>query len=66
MSMPSRYETEISGSAMMAAMTEVHGRVWRQGRPQEDFSFDHVSDYLADDGTLVWVDVYDPDHATLT
>jgi magnesium transporter len=66
MSMPSRYETEISGSAMMTSMTEVHGRVWRQGRPQEDFSFDHVSDYLADDGTLVWVDVYDPDHATLT
>lgn len=25
MSMPSRYENEISGSAMMTSMTEVHG-----------------------------------------
>jgi magnesium transporter len=46
-------------------MTEVRGRVWKAGEAQEGFSFEEISDYLADDQTLVWADVYDPDHAAL-
>jgi magnesium transporter len=47
-------------------VTDVRGRVWRAGKPQQDFEFSAISDYLAEEGTLVWVDVSDPDHATLT
>lgn len=48
-------------------MTEVLGRVWRAGKPVDvDFTFDDISDYLAaEDDTLVWADIYDPDHETL-
>ncbi|CKG84609.1 magnesium transporter CorA family protein [Mycolicibacterium smegmatis] len=46
-------------------MAQVHGRVWRSGQSAEDFSFSAISDYLADDDTLVWADIYDPDHQTL-
>ena len=46
-------------------MTDVRGRVWRHGKPQEDFEFASISDYLAEDETLVWCDIYDPDHAIL-
>jgi len=44
----------------------VRGRVWRGGAPQPDFDFDSISDYLTEPDTLVWVDLYDPDHAALT
>ena len=44
----------------------IRGRVWRGGRPQDDFDFDAISDYLVEDDTLVWVDMYDPDHEALT
>jgi magnesium transporter len=40
--------------------------VWKSGEAQDDFAFERISDYLADDAALVWADVYDPDHATLT
>ncbi len=46
-------------------MTHVRGRVWRHGKPQDDFEFSAISDYLVEDGTLVWCDIYDPDHAIL-
>ncbi len=46
-------------------MTDVRGRVWRDGKPQEGFEFSSISDCLADDDTLVWCDIYDPDHAIL-
>lgn len=46
-------------------MTNVRGRVWREGKPQEDFDFSSISDYLAAEDTLVWCDIYDPDEATL-
>jgi magnesium transporter len=46
-------------------MTDVRGRVWRGGKPQEDFTFSAISDYLVEDETLVWCDIYDPDHSTL-
>jgi magnesium transporter len=43
----------------------VRGRVWRSGKPCDDFEFDKVSDYLTEPDTLVWVDMLDPDHAAL-
>jgi magnesium transporter len=46
-------------------VTHVRGRVWRAGKPQDDFDFPSISDYLAEDDALVWCDIYDPDHAIL-
>lgn len=43
----------------------VKGRLWRSGKPQDDFEFDKLSEYLGDDDTLVWVDLCDPDHDAL-
>ncbi len=39
--------------------------MWRAGKPQDDFDFPSISDYLVQDDTLVWCDIYDPDHAIL-
>jgi magnesium transporter len=39
--------------------------VWRSGKSQDDFEFASISDYLTEKDTLVWADVYDPDHAAL-
>lgn len=46
-------------------MTHVLGRVGRNGKPQDDFEFASISNYLAEEDTLVWCDIYDPDHAIL-
>ncbi len=46
-------------------MTDVRGRVWRSGKPQDDFEFAAISDYLCADDTLMWCDIYDPNHAIL-
>ncbi len=46
-------------------VTHVRGRIWRDGKPQDDFDFSSISDCLAADDTLVWCDIYDPDHAIL-
>lgn len=46
-------------------MTHVLGRIWRDGIPQDDFEFSKISDCLAAEDTLVWCDIYDPDHAIL-
>lgn len=46
-------------------MTHVRGRVWRKGKPQDDFDFPAISECLADEDTLVWCDIYDPNHAIL-
>ena len=46
-------------------MTHVRGRLWRDGKPEDDFEFSSISDYLATEGTVVWCDIYDPDHAVL-
>lgn len=46
-------------------MTHVRGRIWRDGKPQDDFEFSSISDCLAAEDTLVWCDIYDPDHAIL-
>lgn len=41
-------------------------RVWRKGvLEQEDFPIEHVSDYLEEKDTLVWVDLCMPDAASL-
>lgn len=46
--------------------SSVQGRVWRSGRPVKDgFTFSAISECLADEDTLVWADIYDPDHETL-
>ena len=47
-------------------MTDIRGRVWRGGKPQDDFEFSAISDYLEEDDTLVWCDICTPDHAALT
>jgi magnesium transporter len=39
--------------------------VWRAGKPQDDFVFSAISDYLVEEDTLVWCDVYYADHAIL-
>ena len=40
--------------------------MWRAGKSQDDFEFASISDYLVEKDTLVWADIYDPDHAALT
>ncbi|MDT5076877.1 MAG: magnesium transporter [Mycobacterium sp.] len=47
-------------------MTEVRGRMWRDGKPVDDFKFSAISDCLESDDLLVWADIYDPDHDALT
>jgi magnesium transporter len=47
-------------------VSQVRGRVWRAGKSQDDFEFASISDYLVEKDTLVWADIYDPDHAALT
>lgn len=40
--------------------------MWRGGKPQDDFEFSAISDYLAADDTLVWCDLCQPDEAAFT
>lgn len=44
---------------------ELQGRVWKAGELQQEFEFDRISDYLTEPDTLVWVDMFDPDHDAL-
>ncbi|MUL82808.1 MULTISPECIES: magnesium transporter CorA family protein [unclassified Mycolicibacterium] len=47
-------------------MKQVQGRVWRSGQPVDDgFTFSAISECLADEHTLMWADIYDPDHDAL-
>lgn len=46
-------------------MTKVHGRIWRSGQPVDGFTFSAISDCLASEDTLLWADIYDPDHESL-
>ena len=44
----------------------VRSRVWRNGEIEaENFPFERISDYLEQDGALVWVDLCDADSADL-
>lgn len=45
---------------------QIQGRVWRGGKAQDDFAFDQVSNYLTERDTLVWADLCNPDHDTLS
>ena len=46
---------------------DVRSMVWRDGQlVAKDFPFEQISDYLEQDGYLVWVDVCDPDSSQLT
>ena len=45
---------------------DVTTRLWRDGvRQVEDFPLDQVSEHLAEDGALVWLDLCGPDHEQL-
>jgi magnesium transporter len=46
-------------------MTEIQGRMWRDGKPIDGFTFSAISDCLESSDTLVWADIYDPDHDAL-
>jgi magnesium transporter len=44
----------------------VRSRLWRNGvQVQDDFPFERLSDYLAEEGCLVWLDLYQPSHDRL-
>lgn len=49
----------------MQLTPNIAGRVWRSGKPQDDFKFDDISEYLREDDALVWVDLCEPDHDTM-
>lgn len=45
---------------------EVQSRLWRNGELEaENFPFEQISEYLEQDGCLVWVDICDPDSQQL-
>ncbi len=45
----------------------VRSRLWRDARlVEENFPFEDISDYLDEEGCLVWVDICDPDPERLT
>jgi magnesium transporter len=44
----------------------VRSRLWRDGQLiEQDFPFDRISEHICDPGSLVWVDLCEPDHARL-
>ena len=46
--------------------TGVHTVLWRKGEvTHQDFSLDEVSEHLQEEGSLVWVDILEPDHGVL-
>ena len=49
----------------MMARDRGAGRVWRPANRRTVSPSTPISDCLADEDTLVWADVYDPDHAAL-
>ncbi len=52
--------------AMAQGEVEVRSRLWRNGELEaEDFPFEKISEYLQQDGCLVWVDICDPDSQQL-
>jgi magnesium transporter len=46
-------------------VTEVQGQIWRDGTKVDGFCFEAISDCLAAEDTLVWADIYNPDHESL-
>jgi magnesium transporter len=43
----------------------IQGCVWRSGKPQDEFKFADISEYLVEHDALVWVDLCEPDHDML-
>ena len=44
----------------------VRSRLWRGGELiEKDFPFEDISEHICDDGSLVWVDLCEPDHKRL-
>jgi magnesium transporter len=44
----------------------VRSRLWRDGKLiEQDFPFEQISAHIHDEGSLVWVDLCEPDHARL-
>ncbi|MCU1688923.1 MAG: magnesium transporter [Jatrophihabitantaceae bacterium] len=44
----------------------VRSRLWRGGKLiEEDFPFEDISEHIRDEGSLVWVDLCEPDHKRL-
>ena len=55
-----------TGPVISSSSDGVRTRLWRDGRLEaEDFPLREISDHLADDGSLVWLDLCDPDHELL-
>ncbi len=53
-------------TVMTQDKVEVRSRLWRNGELEaEDFPFEMISQYLEQDGCLVWVDICDPDSQQL-
>lgn len=57
---------KIGASGHTWTVTGEHGtvrsRLWRDGAlVEDDFRFEDISDYLEEEGCLVWVDICDPD-----
>ena len=50
---------------MRVVIDNVRGRIWRNGKLQDDFDIESLSDCLADDTTLAWADLVNPTHETL-
>jgi magnesium transporter len=46
--------------------TSVHTALWRKGEiTDQDFPLDEISEHLDEEGSLVWVDILEPDHGVL-
>jgi magnesium transporter len=51
----------------MSDAGEVRSRLWREGSlVDEDFDFARISDYLDEEGSLLWVDICDAGHGRLS
>jgi magnesium transporter len=49
-----------------SAAAAIRTRLWRSGElVEENFPFDKISEYLAQDDCLIWVDLCDPEHHLL-
>ncbi len=47
--------------AAVSAVEEVHSRLWRDGvLAEENFPFANISEYLGEEGCLVWIDLCNP------
>jgi magnesium transporter len=61
-----RGRVDLASDVSLSAEHTVRGQVWRAGTKQDEFEFSKISDYLDQDDALVWVDLYEPDHETLS